>query len=113
MQRVGPASVPAAMPERSHQSRAMSSIAMNGGQVQAPGIRLLGPADAADYQRLRLAGLRGDAPAFGSSYEEECDRPLSAVAERLSRDPGQTFVLGAFCDGALAGVVGFYRETSR
>jgi GNAT superfamily N-acetyltransferase len=77
-------------------------------------IRLLEASDAEAFHQLRLEGLRESAPAFGSSYEEECDRPIAAVAERLSRDPAESFVLGAIeSSGALVGVVGFYRGNRR
>jgi len=43
-------------------------------------LRTLTPEDASVFQELRLQGLREAPTAFASSYEEECDTPLAAVA---------------------------------
>jgi ribosomal protein S18 acetylase RimI-like enzyme len=75
-------------------------------------IRRLLPLDAAQFQALRLRGLREAPTAFGSSYEEECDRPVSAVAERIASNT-DGFILGAFIDDVLVGVVGMQREAPR
>lgn len=76
-------------------------------------IRRLSGEDAAVYQALRLRGLRESPEAFGSSYEEEVDRPLERVAERLAGGAAnESAVFGAFdAGGALVGVGGLYRET--
>lgn len=74
-------------------------------------IRRLLPADAAQFQALRLRGLREAPTAFGSSYEEECDRPVSEQAERMEKNTNG-FILGA-CDGdTLIGTVGMQREAA-
>ncbi|MFD2453846.1 GNAT family N-acetyltransferase [Ideonella paludis] len=73
-------------------------------------IRRLTPADAAAFQALRLAGLQREPSAFGSSFEEECNETLDAVAQRLAPSPDNA-VFGAFdAAGALLGVVGLGRE---
>ncbi len=72
-------------------------------------IRQLGPADAAIFRRLRLQGLRESPAAFAASYEEEEKISVEETARRLAASP-DNWVLGAFADGELAGVVGFYRE---
>ena len=76
-------------------------------------IRQLTPADAAAFQALRLRSLRESPEAFGSSYDEEVSRPLTAVAERLeaTRTPTAKVVFGAFTNGALVGVVGCVQES--
>jgi RimJ/RimL family protein N-acetyltransferase len=72
-------------------------------------IRELTPADSAIFQELRLYALQESPEAFGSSYEEEKDRPLDAVAERLSAENNHVF--GAFTGtGQLIGLTGLYRE---
>lgn len=75
-------------------------------------IRPLGPSDAADFQALRLRGLREVPEAFGSTYEEEVGLSLEAVATRLgpTRSPTGRLVLGAFADGVLVGIVGCAQE---
>ncbi|HEX6911540.1 MAG TPA: GNAT family N-acetyltransferase [Longimicrobium sp.] len=76
-------------------------------------LRMLTADDAAAYQALRLRGLRESPSAFGSSYEEEVDRPLEVVAQRLSGAP-EAAVVGAFGeDGALAGIGAVRREPQR
>ena len=72
-------------------------------------IRRLLPTDAAAYQALRLAALRDEPWAFGSSYEEERDMPLDAVAERLAPKPDHGHI-GAFDGDQLVGTVALGRE---
>ena len=72
-------------------------------------LRRLDPADAARFHALRLRGLREAPTAFGSSYEEECDTPVTVVAERMAKNT-DGFILGAFEDSTLVGVVGVQRE---
>ena len=75
-------------------------------------IRPLTSRDAAEFQALRLRGLRESPEAFGSSYDEEVSRPLTVVAERLdaARSPTGRIVMGAFASGQLVGVVGCMQE---
>ena len=72
-------------------------------------IRRLLPSDASDFQALRLRGLREVPTAFSSSYEEECDRSVDAIAERISANPDGA-IFGAFDDRVLVGVIGLQRE---
>lgn len=73
-------------------------------------IRRLEPADAALFQEIRLAALLDSPTAFGSSYEEERDRPLALIASRLEVSP-DTAVFGAFDRSELIGTIGLRRET--
>lgn len=66
--------------------------------------RLIGK-DAAAFQALRLRGLRDHPDAFGSSWDEEADRPLTVIAEALDA----RFVAGCEQDGVLIGVGGIRR----
>ncbi len=66
--------------------------------------------DVEAYARLRLQGLRQNPEAFGSSYEEEKDRPVEELKPRIADQP-EKFTLGGWADGTLVGMVGFYRET--
>ena len=76
-------------------------------------VRRLDEADADAYQALRLRGLQEAPEAFGSSYEEEADRPREVVAERLSGVLGAA-VYGAFGGGgALVGIGAVRREPQR
>jgi RimJ/RimL family protein N-acetyltransferase len=74
-------------------------------------VRRLVSQDAPEYRTLRLAALRESPASFGSSYEEECDRPLVEFAA-LVGDAGERAFFGAFSDALLIGSVGFGRETS-
>ena len=67
-------------------------------------VRVLGPADADDYRRVRLDALRLHPEAFGSAYEEEAALNRAQIVERLSR-PGLTR-FGGFAQGTLVGLVG-------
>jgi predicted GNAT superfamily acetyltransferase len=72
-------------------------------------IQVLTPDDAEEFQELRLRGLQTSPTAFSSSYAEEVDRPIQAVAQRLRAEASTVF--GAFTeDGQLVGLTGLYRE---
>jgi RimJ/RimL family protein N-acetyltransferase len=75
-------------------------------------IRVLGPADAAAFQALRLRSLAADPVAFASSYEEERDTPLAIVAERLLELPDRA-IMGAFDGHRLVGLAAWHREEKR
>ncbi len=75
-------------------------------------VRVLGPADAAIFQALRLRSLAEDPVAFASSYEEERDTPLATVAERLQALHDRAIV-GAFDGPALVGLAAWHREEMR
>jgi RimJ/RimL family protein N-acetyltransferase len=68
-------------------------------------IRPLTKADADAFRALRLTALRETPEAFGSSYEEEIDRPREHFAARAAPpEPSATF--GAFADTRLVGTAG-------
>lgn len=72
-------------------------------------IRQLNGEEAVVYQELRLFGLQESPTAFGASYDEEADRPLEVVRERLQDE--RNFVVGAFTEeGRLAGIATLRRE---
>ena len=77
-----------------------------------PELRLLTPADAAIFRDLRLRALREDPVAFTSSTEEFSHQTLDKIAARFRSDPAESFMLGAFQDRKLVGLVGFYREAA-
>ena len=72
-------------------------------------VRRLTPADASEFQALRLAGLKDEPVSFASSYEEEKDLPASTIEERLAikSDRG---LFGAFENERLVGLVALGRE---
>ncbi|WP_053366443.1 GNAT family N-acetyltransferase [Bacillus sp. FJAT-27245] len=74
-------------------------------------IRKLTLNDAAKYRTTRLEALRSHPEAFGSSYEEELEYPLSFFEERFSNGPAVTF--GAFIEDELAGTVTLFPETKK
>lgn len=69
--------------------------------------------DAEDFQRLRLRALKEHPDAFGSSYEAESAQSLETMAAKMRRtaESPNAFTLGAYRDGELIGMVGFYRDT--
>ena len=71
-------------------------------------VRRLLPADAAIYRDIRLEGLRLRPDAFGSTLAEESGEPVAWFAEQLDRYA----MFGAFKDGALLGVAGFFARES-
>jgi ribosomal protein S18 acetylase RimI-like enzyme len=74
-------------------------------------IRRLNSADASVFQRLRLQALRECPSAFSSSYEEEFEIPITAIAGRLAESGRDMF--GAFSETELVGTIGFGREGAR
>lgn len=74
-------------------------------------LRRLTPADAPAYQSLRLAALRECPSAFSSSYEDECDTPLSTIEAHMAPDSWRKR-FGAFDGQTLIGVVGVGRESA-
>ena len=75
-------------------------------------LRTLDPSDASAFHELRLAALQESPSAFASSFEEECDTPHAAIAERLAPRPDRC-IIGAFEDDRLIGMVGLRREEKK
>ncbi|HWB49618.1 MAG TPA: GNAT family N-acetyltransferase [Stellaceae bacterium] len=67
-------------------------------------LRRLGPGDALLYRDIRLEGLADTPHAFAGTLEDERSQPVERFAARLADD----VVFGAFGDGELLGVAGFY-----
>ena len=73
-------------------------------------IRLLDESDAQLYKEVRLRALKNDPESFGSTYEQEVNRPLEKFVERIQQTKDQ-FTLGCFDDSnQLVGIVNFMRE---
>lgn len=72
--------------------------------------RFLNADDTAAYWNIRLEALQREPEAFGSSVEEHRALPLAEVTARLSADPLNNFVVGAFVGGKLVGSAGFFRN---
>lgn len=69
-------------------------------------VRQLTAADAAAFRDIHLEALQAQPAAFAAAYEEDCDQPSAAYAQRLE----QLTILGAFADDGLAGVVTLQRH---
>ncbi len=73
-------------------------------------IRVLTASDASEYWKIRLEALECDPEAFGSSAEEHRALTDDEVAARISYDPANKFVVGAFSGERLLGTAGFFRD---
>jgi RimJ/RimL family protein N-acetyltransferase len=77
-------------------------------------IRTLTIEDTDAYWSLRLRALRDHPAAYWSSYEEESLKSLDEVQESVRKlNPPQTFILGAWVDGQLVGITGFWQQEKR
>ena len=74
-------------------------------------LRRLVASDAAAFQALRLGALQEAPSAFGSSYQEEKDESLDAVAQRIAPAAGR-IITGAWAGDQLVGTLGIRRKTS-
>ena len=73
-------------------------------------LRLLDKPDAKTYQVIRLQALKNDPESFGSTYEQEVNKPLEKFAERIKLTNNQ-FTLGCFDSShTLIGIIHFARE---
>jgi ribosomal protein S18 acetylase RimI-like enzyme len=72
--------------------------------------RFLTASDAAAYWKIRLEALECEPEAFGSSPEDHRALSLDDIAVRISADPPNNFVVGAFMGEQLVGTAGFLRN---
>ncbi|SHG72089.1 Protein N-acetyltransferase, RimJ/RimL family [Kaistia soli DSM 19436] len=71
-------------------------------------LRQLRAPDAEAFRALRLAGLINAPTAFGASPAQEVARPIETVRALLDAAPNAVF--GAFVEGRLVGLAGFFRH---
>lgn len=69
-------------------------------------VRRLELQDVDDYRTIRLAALRTEPRAFGSTYDVEAARPIADFERHLAISS----VFGAYCEGRIAGMIGFRQE---
>lgn len=74
-------------------------------------IRKLQPADRPAYRQVRLDCLREFPGSFGSSYEEEREKPELHFEARIEAQTDNEFMMGVFDGEALVGICGFIRDS--
>jgi ribosomal protein S18 acetylase RimI-like enzyme len=72
-------------------------------------LRNIEPAQQDQYRRLRLEAVRAVPNAYSSGYETEAGAKARKYREGLAGS-ADNYLLGAWDDDTLAGVVGFVRE---
>ena len=72
-------------------------------------LRELTQEDAVSYRRVRLLGLQESPTAFSASYAHEARLSLDDFTRRLEPTPVH-WVVGAFEEAELIGVIGFMRD---
>ena len=77
-------------------------------------VRLLVPADVAQYRAMRLAALRDHPEAYSASHEQEAGMDDDFFIERLGGATAQAFAgtFGSFVDGTLVGITGLRQHPS-
>src|SRR5438046_4288122 len=73
-------------------------------------VRRLTPDDVEQYRACRLDGLLDAPSAFLSSYEEESERSLEELRERLPEHTTENATFAAFDGERIVGLTGIYRE---
>ena len=72
-------------------------------------IRSLAQDDAESFREVRLGAMKERPTAFTADYQTNLQRPLSHFAAQIHSLP-DNFILGAFQNHSLAGIVGFFRS---
>lgn len=75
-------------------------------------IRTINPTDAESFWSLRLDALDKNPEAFSANYEDFVNTTLDSVRARIQATDDD-FILGAFDNNTLVGMIGFVRERTK
>jgi ribosomal protein S18 acetylase RimI-like enzyme len=76
-------------------------------------IRELTPKDAAQFKALRQRAVEVNEGGFAISLDDWINRPVDEIKEMLEQEQASLndFILGAFVNDKLVGMIGFFRPT--
>ena len=73
----------------------------------------LQPHQTQQYRAIRLESLREFPDNFGSTYEDESNKPALGYEIYIEQQPDDRFIVGAFDGETLIGICGFFGDNTK
>lgn len=75
--------------------------------------RKINPNEAKLYRKIRLECLKNYPNRFGSSYEQQKQKPKLGFENYIEKSHPEKFVVGAFYQNKIIGICGFHRHNDK